>query len=125
MFIYLYLTQTESNCINRKVLITCNYRFTTCVFSLPHKSRREKTSWQQEDKTKSTKSDIIEGLKMDSKVHFNLNRDCGLNNTNQKCNKCKFTTHSMGLLRIHDKETQVFIVPLTNYRLNRRQTLSL
>ena len=32
-----------------------------------------------------------------------MNKDCGLNNSSQKCNRCKFITHSMGLLRIHEK----------------------
>ena len=49
-------------------------------------------------------SAIIEAFEEDAKEHFAVNRDCGLNNATQKCNRCKFVTHSMGLLRIHEKK---------------------
>ena len=49
--------------------------------------------------------DILKAFEKDSKEHYVVNNDCGLNNTSQKCNRCKYITHSMGLLRIHEKET--------------------
>ena len=48
---------------------------------------------------------------MMKKEHFNVNKDCGLRNESQQCKKCKFITHSMGLLRMHEKENHTIKHP--------------
>ena len=41
----------------------------------------------------------------DARKHYSVNKECGLNNESQKCGRCNFITHSMGLLRMHEKKT--------------------
>ena len=67
------------------------------------KSNVNEKDKNQDDKTQCNESEIIDAFQIDSKEHFNVNRDCGLNNESQKCKRCKFVTHSMGTLRMHEK----------------------
>ena len=63
----------------------------------------EKKKQNGRNKKETAQSVIIEAFEKDSEEHYEMNKDCGLNNSSQKCNRCKFVTHSMGLLRIHEK----------------------
>ena len=48
---------------------------------------------------------ILKAFEKDAGDHFCVNNECGLNNESQKCSRCKFITHSMGLLRMHEKKS--------------------
>ena len=57
------------------------------------------------DKKENVQDVILKAFKKESEEHYNVNQDCGLNNKCQKCSRCNFITHSMGLLRIHEKKS--------------------
>merc|ERR1719318_1071722 len=59
-----------------------------------------------ENKENENKHDsILKAFEKDAEDQYSVNKDCGLNNQGQKCSRCKFVTHSMGVLRMHEKKT--------------------
>ena len=61
-------------------------------------------------KTKKVKKDVIEKeileeFENDCEDIFTLKTNCGLDLTEHKCKKCDFETHSLGILRKHNKDT--------------------
>ena len=70
-----------------------------------NRGHREKKKNTNENNEKiDIQSCILKAFEEDAKEHYVVNTDCGLNNSSQKCNRCKFISHSMGLLRIHEKK---------------------
>ena len=66
----------------------------------------QKKSKQNDSVVKENMNDlIIKAFEKDADDHFSVNKDCGLNNEGQKCSRCKFITHSMGVLRMHEKKS--------------------
>ena len=68
-------------------------------------NKANEPDFQTHEPNKETiEKNIMEGFENDSKDILDVRKNCGLDIASQKCNKCKFKTHSEGLLRNHGKE---------------------
>ena len=90
----------SKNCKNK----LCPYQHHSAIIEDEAKDKLNVESKGEKQEEVETLSVIIGAFVNDEKEHFNVNKDCGLNNDRQKCKKCKFITHSMGLLRMHEKD---------------------
>ena len=64
-----------------------------------------KKKQNEKGEKESVQSVILGAFEEDSRHHYSVNKECGLNNESQKCGRCKFITHSMGILRMHEQKT--------------------
>jgi hypothetical protein len=91
----------DSNCRNK----LCPYQHKSLEKNLDQISQKnyagkvsENTQNKMKNNDKETvQSIILKAFEKDAEEHYGVNNDCGLNNASQKCNRCKYITHSIAL----------------------------